>query len=101
MTNKRTRLLMRCAALAALAVALTGCESLRQAAGVTKEPPDEFAVVTKSPLVIPPDFNLRPPKPGAAPTNQVSPTESAEAALYGDDPAQVAASIQGNYSEEE
>ena len=54
---------------------------------MTKEPPDEFAVVTKAPLVMPPDYNLRPPKPGAAPTNQYSPTESAAAAVYGEDPA--------------
>jgi hypothetical protein len=101
MTKDRTLVVLRWAALAGLALAVTGCESIREAAGVTKEPPDEFAVVTKSPLVIPPDFNLRPPKPGAAPTNQISPTESAEAALYGDDPATIAASIQGNYSDEE
>ena len=35
------------------------------AAGLTKKSPDEFAVTTKAPLVIPPDFNLRPPMPGA------------------------------------
>jgi hypothetical protein len=101
MMNNRKRSVLLWTALVGMAFVGTGCESIREAAGVTKEPPDEFAVVTKSPLVIPPDFNLRPPKPGAAPTNQVSPTESAEAALYGDDPAQVAASIQGNYSDEE
>jgi hypothetical protein len=80
---------------------LIGCQSIRDAAGISKQPPDEFAVVTKAPLVIPPDFNLRPPKPGAVPTNQVSPTASAEAALYGDDPSSVAAAIAGNFSQEE
>ncbi len=89
---------LRAVALAGLALSLIGCESIREAAGVTKEPPDEFAVVTKAPLVIPPDFNLRPPKPGAVPTNQTSPTDAAQAALFGDDPAQVAAAIPGNYS---
>ena len=53
------------AALAALAIALSGCDTIREAAGVTKQTPDELAVVTKAPLVIPPDYNLRPPKPGA------------------------------------
>ena len=61
---------LRAAMLGGVAVALIGCQSIREAAGVTKSPPDEFAVVTKAPLVIPPDFNLKPPKPGAAPTNQ-------------------------------
>lgn len=96
-----TRVILRAAALAGLALALVGCESIREAAGVTKEPPDEFAVVTKSPLVVPPDFNLRPPKPGAAPTNQSSPTEAAQDALFGDDPATAAAALPGNFSNEE
>jgi hypothetical protein len=65
-------------------VAVSGCSSIKSAAGITKESPDEFAVVTKAPLVIPPDYNLRPPKPGAVPTNQLSPTGAAEAALAGD-----------------
>ena len=91
----------RFAALAMLATSLIGCESFREAAGVTKEPPDEFAVVTKSPLVVPPDFNLRPPKPGAAPTNQSSPTEAAQSALFGDDPTAAAAALPGNFSDEE
>ena len=98
---KTTQEMLRLAALAGVALSLIGCESIREAAGVTKEPPDEFAVVTKSPLVIPPDFNLRPPKPGASPTNQTSPTVAAQSALFGDDPAAAAAAIPGNYSQEE
>jgi hypothetical protein len=93
--------LLHGAALSAVALSLIGCQTIREAAGITKEPPDEFAVVTKSPLVVPPDFNLKPPKPGAAPTNQVSPTQSAQAALFGDDPAAAAAAIPGNFSPEE
>ena len=50
-------------------VALSGCDSIRQATGAAKVPPDEFTVLTKSPLVIPPDFNLRPPQPGIASRN--------------------------------
>ena len=92
---------LRLLAFSAIALSLIGCESIREAAGVVKEPPDEFAVVTKSPLVIPPDFNLRPPKPGAAPTNQSSPTDTAQAALFGEDPATAAAALPGNFSPEE
>ena len=97
----RVRDWLHIAVLAGSALALIGCESIREAAGVTKEPPDEFAVVTKSPLVIPPDFNLRPPKPGAAPTNQTSPTGAAQSALFGDDAASAAAALPGNFSAEE
>src|SRR5579884_1039013 len=56
------------AGLAAL-VLLSGCESIRQATGAEKTPPDDFTVLTKSPLVIPPDYNLRPPQPGIASRN--------------------------------
>lgn len=95
----RMRDVLRLGLLAGAALSLIGCETIREAAGVTKEPPDEFAVVTKAPLVIPPDFNLRPPKPGAAATNQVSPTDAAQTALFGDDTD--VATLPGNYSPEE
>jgi len=95
------RATLRLFALAGVSVSLIGCESIREAAGVVKEPPDEFAVVTKSPLVVPPDFNLRPPKPGAQPTNQTSPTDSAQAALFSEDPATAAAQLPGSFSPEE
>jgi hypothetical protein len=83
---------------AALALTLGGCTTIRNAAGISKELPDEFAVVSKAPLIIPPEFNLRPPQAGAAATNQISPTASAQEALYSDDPAVVAAGMTGNYS---
>jgi hypothetical protein len=87
-----------CLFLSCLA-ALSGCESLRESAGLTKKSPDEFAVTTKAPLVIPPDFNLHPPAPGAAPTNSTDATTTAQAALFsGGDTATVAANLQGDYS---
>jgi len=98
MWSKRSRNLAGLAAVSLALVSLSACESIRSAAGLTKQSPDEFAVVSKAPLIIPPDYNLRPPKPGAPPLNQVSPTESAEAALYSDDPKAVASWISGSYS---
>jgi len=83
------------------AMALSACQSVREAAGIAKEPPDEFAVVTKGSLIIPPDYNLRPPKSGAAPLNQASPTDTAQSTLFGSDPNAVAATIVGNYSQGE
>ena len=50
------------AALGAGVIALAGCDSIREEAGLSKQSPDEFAVTTKAPLIIPPDFNLRPQK---------------------------------------
>jgi Protein of unknown function (DUF3035) len=101
MVEYRMRNLMRGCVLLGAALSLMACQSIREAAGITKEPPDEFAVVTKAPLIIPPDFNLHPPKPGAAPLNQVSPTTAAQQALYSDDPSAVASNITGHYSQAE
>ena len=93
------RLLTTILALGVAASALSGCDSLRQAAGLNKKSPDEFAVTTKAPLVIPPDFSLRPPLPGAPPTNTLDPSSNAQVALFNSaDPATVAASMRGNYT---
>jgi hypothetical protein len=88
-----------CCLLLAGCAGLTGCDTLRREAGLTKQAPDEFAVVTKAPLIIPPNFNLHPPAPGAPPLNQQDPSTNAEAALFNsNDPATVAAGMHGNYS---
>ena len=63
----RSELVLRIAVMGVSLLALAACDSLREEAGLTKQSPDEFAVTTKAPLVVPPDFNLRPPSPGAAP----------------------------------
>ena len=54
------------ALLGALAAAgISGCsDEARQSIGLGNKPPDEFAVVTRAPLALPPDYNLRPPAPG-------------------------------------
>jgi hypothetical protein len=48
---------------------LAGCSSgggnWKQAIGIEPTSPDEFAVESRAPLTIPPDFDLRPPQPGA------------------------------------
>ena len=43
---------------------VTGCDGAREAIGIGKQSPDEFAVVTRAPLSMPPDYGLRPPRPG-------------------------------------
>ena len=95
----KARRLFSFAVLAAALGLLSACESFREEAGLTKQSPDEFAVTTKAPLIIPPDFNLHPPSPGAAPLNQTDPTSSAELAMFNNsDPSTVAAQMAGSYS---
>ncbi|MDE2517120.1 MAG: DUF3035 domain-containing protein [Rhodospirillales bacterium] len=53
--------------LAAACVALAGCSAdLSRTFGLTRDAPNEFAVTTRAPLSMPPDFTLRPPRPGAS-----------------------------------
>jgi hypothetical protein len=79
------------AALSALLLAtaaLGGCESASRAFGVTKVTPDEFRVVTKAPLTLPPDFSLRPPAPGQPRPQELEPESAARVALLGQQEAQ-------------
>ncbi|HMH65283.1 MAG TPA: DUF3035 domain-containing protein, partial [Rhizomicrobium sp.] len=92
------RLLKTGLALGLCVMALTACEDLRKAAGLNKKSPDEFAVTTKAPLVIPPDFNLKPPAPGQEPANQIEPTQAAQNALFNTDPATAAAALPATMS---
>lgn len=65
------------------AVGLGGCQSTRKALGMTKVTPDEFRVVAKAPLVVPPDYSLRPPAPGEPRPQELQPESAARAALLG------------------
>ena len=65
------------------AAGLAGCQSTRNALGLTKVTPDEFRVVTKAPLVVPPDFALRPPAPGKPRPQELQPESAARTALLG------------------
>jgi len=63
--------------------ALSGCGGqVRQALGMTKHSPDEFQVVAHAPLTLPPDYNLRPPEPGAPRPQEGTAAEQAQTALY-------------------
>lgn len=65
------------------AVGISGCQSTSKALGMSKVTPDEFRVVTKAPLVVPPDYSLRPPAPGEPRPQELQPESAARAALMG------------------
>ena len=71
------------AALAALGLVASGCGTLQRAVGASKVTPDEFRVVTKAPLVVPPEFALRPPAPGEPRPQELAPESAARAAVLG------------------
>lgn len=62
---------------------LAGCGSdeLSRTFGITRDVPDEFVVTTRAPLSMPPDFALRPPRPGAPRPQEQTASQSAETAL--------------------
>ncbi|MGB0629265.1 MAG: DUF3035 domain-containing protein [Alphaproteobacteria bacterium] len=59
------------------AMIVSGCDGAREAIGIGKQSPDEFAVVTRAPLSMPPDFGLRPPRPGVDRPREAKVTDSA------------------------
>ena len=71
--------------LAAFAV-LAGCGgsgSLGTIIGVERKTPDEFAVVRRAPLTLPPDFSLRPPDPRGQRQQDLQTRDSAQDAVFG------------------
>ena len=80
---------------------LAGCEGVKEAVGGAKLAPDEFAVMPKAPLIMPPDYNLHPPKPGSRMANLPDPSDQARASLYPNNPTAVAATIEGSFSDGE
>lgn len=74
--------------LLGLPLLLGACSDVRDTLGLTRNGPDEFGVATAPPLVMPPDFTLRPPAPGTAGAVQtVSASDQARATLLGTDAA--------------
>jgi len=68
---------------AAVALSLTACEQIRDSAGISKKAPDEFRVVRNAPLSVPPNYDLRPPQPGARALPQIDPRREAQQATLG------------------
>ncbi|HEY2051127.1 MAG TPA: DUF3035 domain-containing protein [Caulobacteraceae bacterium] len=68
---------------------LAGCQSASRALGLAKITPDEFRVVSKAPLTLPPDYSLRPPAPGEPRPQELEPESAAREALVGQRQAEV------------
>lgn len=68
---------------AGLLAALPACDNAKRTLGLEKTPPDEFAVVTRAPLSLPPEYNLRPPSPGAPRPQEGTTREQARRVVTG------------------
>src|SRR5690349_23621216 len=77
---RRTILLpVTCAAVGAMM--LGGCSAFENLGGGKKVSPDEFKIVSHSPLTMPPNAELRPPRPGEPRPQEVTPADQAKEAL--------------------
>lgn len=70
-------------AVAGLGLNLSACARTSKALGLTKTAPNEFNILTKAPLVVPPEYNLRPPKVGASSAENNYTQKAARDALIG------------------
>ena len=61
----RDRIPLLAVACLSTSLLLPGCAGFARAVGMERVSPDEFAVESRAPLTIPPEFELRPPQPGA------------------------------------
>lgn len=69
--------------LAALALIVPACDTARDQLGLDRTAPDEFAVIKRAPLSLPPDYNLRPPQPGAPRPQEQETSSQARQAVFG------------------
>ena len=81
MTKMRTALCTMSVLL--LAACGSGGNNVKEELGLKTTPPDEFSVVTRAPLEVPPDFTLRPPRPGAERPNEIAVRDQAKKTVFG------------------
>jgi len=74
---------IRIAGFAVAAVAISGCGGIKEDLGLAKKAPDEFTVVKRPPLSMPPDFALRPPRPGERGPESTEMRQQARESLIG------------------
>ena len=78
----RRRVMSRVIIMAAAVLALTACEGIKKQLGNAKQSPDEFKVVSRAPLTLPPEFTLRPPEPGIPRPQEGTASQQARNALF-------------------
>lgn len=65
-------------------IALGGCShSTKEKLGLTRQSPDEFAIIKRAPLAIPTNYKLIQPRPGAKRPQEKEPIEQARETTFG------------------
>lgn len=86
-------------ALAPLLGACGGGETVQQALGYEQRGPDEMAVIKRPPLIVPPDYNLRPPRSDDQAVAGEAASETARQTLIGTTGAPESGAAPGGISE--
>lgn len=73
--------ILRVTGLSLAVAALSACGVMESIGGGKKVSPDEFKVVSHTPLTMPPNADLRPPRPGAPRPGDQTPQAQARAVL--------------------
>ena len=79
---------------------LAACQSTKEQFDFSKKAPDEFAVVKRAPLEMPPDFTVRAPQPGAPRPQELATDQLARQTILGEEAVRNTAK-QNNVSEGE
>lgn len=76
-------------ATAVLLLALSACSgnTVKETLGIDRSAPDEFRVVSRPPLSVPPEFSLRPPMVSGDVPASANTTRQAESIVLGDEAA--------------
>ncbi len=70
-------------AILGVVLCVAACGGTAESLGFGRNPPDEFAVVERPPLSLPPEFSLRPPQPGAPRPQETTMPARAQETLFG------------------
>ena len=60
-------------------ISLSACEQAREELGLNRQSPDEFSVLKRAPLTLPPSYDLRPPRSEALNATSVTQTGQSQA----------------------
>lgn len=74
---------VRAGALVGAVAALSACSAIENIGGAKKVSPDEFRIVSHAPLAMPPNADLRPPRPGTPRPQEQSPQAEARTIVTG------------------
>lgn len=75
-------MVMAFAVIALSTASLSGCSNPKKALGLNRSVPDEFTVVSKAPLVLPPEYNLTPANESSITAVAETPSQKAESIVF-------------------